>query len=176
MTNDDHPKLKQGTRRERQAERQSRLAEGTNQGLHVAEDIVYALTALILVSGALIILGVVVYHFARDASKGVEKAIEATLDSLLIVFILVELLAAVRTAISHHELVAEPFLLVGILAAIKEMVVVATFRIDRQKPTDTALKIGVLGAVIIALALATYILRRREREPEEDGDTTSEES
>ena len=151
----------------RRAARQGRIAAGTTQGLHIAEDIIYALTALLLAGGALIVLTVAVYHFATDISKGVEKAIEVTLNSLLIVFILVELLAAVRQAIDEHKLVAEPFLLVGILAAIKEMVVVSTFRIENQKTSDTVLKIGVLAAIVIGLAVATLILRRRVREPEE---------
>ncbi len=153
--------------RERRAERQGHIAAGTTQGLHIAEDLIYAFTALLLAGGALVTLGVAVYHFATDVSKGVEKAIEATVNSLLIVFILVELLAAVRQAIDEHKLVAEPFLLVGILAAIKEMVVVSTFRIDAEKTSDTVLKIGVLAAIVIALAVATLIMRRREREPEE---------
>ena len=89
------------------------------------------------------------------------------MDSMLIVFILVELLSATRTAIDKHFLVAEPFLLVGILAAIKEIVVLATFRIKSEKASDLAIKIGVLGAVVIAMAVATWILRRREREPKE---------
>ena len=112
-----------------------------------------------------------VYRLATETSDGVTHAIEDALDSLLIVFILVELLSAVRSAIDEHFLVAEPFLLVGILASIKEMVVVATFRLDEGKPADTMLKIGVLGAVVIALAVATLILRRREREPKETGDS-----
>jgi uncharacterized membrane protein (DUF373 family) len=158
---------KRAAERERTAERQGHIAAGTTQGLHIAEDMIYALTALLLAGGALIILGVAVYHFATDVSKGVEKAIEATLNSLLIVFILVELLAAVRQAIDEHKLVAEPFLLVGILAAIKEMVVVSTFRIESQKTSDAVLKIGILAAVVIGLAIATLVLRRKTREPEE---------
>ncbi len=153
--------------RERRAERQGHIAAATTQGLHIAEDIIYALTALLLTGGALVVLAVAVYHFATDASKGVERSIEAALNSLLIVFILVELLAAVRQAIDEHKLVAEPFLLVGILAAIKEVVVVSTFRIKADDVSDTVLKIGVLGAIVIALAVATLIMRRREREPEE---------
>jgi LPXTG-motif cell wall-anchored protein len=101
---------------------------------------------------------------------GVKKAIEATLDSLLIVFILVELLSAVRSAIADHELVAEPFLLVGILAAIKELVVLTTFRLEQQKTSDTGIKIGALAGVVIVLAFATFVLRRRQREPKESGD------
>ncbi|HEX2272675.1 MAG TPA: phosphate-starvation-inducible PsiE family protein [Acidimicrobiales bacterium] len=154
--------------RERTAARQGHIAAGTTQGLHIAEDLIYALTALLLAGGSLIVLAVAVYHFATDVSKGVEDAIEATLNSLLIVFILVELLAAVRQAIDEHQLVAEPFLLVGILAAIKEMVVVSTFRIESQKTSDAVLKIGVLAAVVIGLAIAILVLRRKMREPSEE--------
>ena len=75
-----------------------------------------------------------------------------------------------RSAIREHVLVAEPFLLVGILAAIKEMVVLATFHLDRQRPTDAALRMAVLTAAVIGLAVATLVLRRREREPPETGD------
>jgi uncharacterized membrane protein (DUF373 family) len=155
---------------QRGAEQEDAVARLTALGLHITEDIIYALTALVLVAGAFLVLGKAVFQLATESHEGVAKAIEDTLDSLLIVFILVELLSAVRTAIDKHELVAEPFLLVGILAAIKETVVLATFRIETAKPTETALKIGVLGAVVVALALATLVLRRREREPEESGD------
>lgn len=152
---------------ERTARKQSRIAGVTDQSLHVVEDVVYALTAIFLVCGAFIVLGVSAYHFVMDVSKNVKDSIEAALEWLLIVFILVELLSAVRSAIKEHELVAEPFLLVGILAAIKEMVVVATFRIETQKTSDAVLKIGVLGAVVVALCLASFVLRRSQREPEE---------
>ena len=156
------------------AHQENIISRGTTRGLHIAEDIVYALTAFILVTGSLIVLAYTVYKFSVDVNDGVKKAIETALSSLLIVFILVELLSAVREAIAEHTLVAEPFLLVGILAAIKEMVVVATFRIETQKPSDTALKIGLLAGVVVALAVATFILRRREREPEERGDADAD--
>ena len=153
------------------AEQQDAIARVTSAALHIVEDVIYALTALILVAGAVIVLGDAVYRLASESPDGVTKAIEHALNALLIVFILVELLSAVRAAIDEHFLVAEPFLLVGILASIKEMVVLATFRLDEGKASDTVLKIGVLGAVVIALAAATLVLRRREREPKESGDS-----
>jgi uncharacterized membrane protein (DUF373 family) len=157
---------------ERSAEREDTIARVSAVVLHIAEDIIYVLTAIVLVGGAFLILGHAIFELVSKVEDGLTKAIEATMDSLLIVFILVELLSAVRSAIDEHFLVAEPFLLVGILAAIKEMVVLATFRIDESKPADVALKIGVLGAIVVALAVATLILRRREREPKESGDST----
>lgn len=158
------------------AEHEDAVARLSSTGLHIVEDLIYLLTALLLVAGAVIVLGQAVYRLAAETPDDVTDAIEHTLNSLLIVFILVELLSAVRTAIDEHFLVAEPFLLVGILAAIKEIVVLATFKINEGKPSDIALKIGVLGAIVIVLAFATYILRRREREPKETGDSPSAES
>jgi uncharacterized membrane protein (DUF373 family) len=161
---------------EKEAEQEDAIARVTATGLHIVEDLIYVFTALLLVAGAVVVLVQAGYRLAIETPEGVTHALEDTLDSLLIVFILVELLSAVRTAIDEHFLVAEPFLLVGILASIKEIVVLATFRIDEGKPSDIALKIGVLGGIVVALGVATYILRRREREPEEVGDSPSDQS
>jgi uncharacterized membrane protein (DUF373 family) len=158
-------------RQEKGERKENAISRLTALGLHMTEDVIYALTALVLVGGAFIVLGAAVYDLGSQLPEGVTKAIEKTLNSLLIVFILVELLSAVRSAIDEHTLVAEPFLLVGILASIKETVVLATFKIDEAKAGETALKIGVLGGVVVALAVATLVLRRREREPKESGDT-----
>jgi uncharacterized membrane protein (DUF373 family) len=155
---------------ERGDEKQDAVAHLTTTTLHMVENVIYVLTALLLVAGAVVVLGQAVYRLATDSPHGITHAMESCLNSLLIVFILVELLSAVRAAIDEHLLVAEPFLLVGILASIKEMVVLATFRLDEGKVGDAVLKIGVLGAIVIALAVATLILRRREREPKEAGD------
>ncbi len=143
------------------------FSQATNRGMRVAEDIIYALTALILVGGALAILLDAAYSFATEASENLRKAIESTLDALLIVFILVELLGAVRETLSERRLVAEPFLLVGIIAAIKEIVVVASFSGKKDDIEGAMLEMGVLGGVIIGLSFATWLLRRKEREPDE---------
>ncbi|MGI9022184.1 MAG: phosphate-starvation-inducible PsiE family protein [Acidimicrobiales bacterium] len=156
------------SREERAADRQNVIAALTTRGLHIAEDAIYAVTACLLVTGAVVVLVQAIYRFSTEVSDGVIPAVEGTLNSLLIVFILVELLSAVRSAIAQHELVAEPFLLVGMLAVIKEVVVEATFSLKEQEATDIALKLGVLGGVVLAFAVATLLMRRREREPEED--------
>jgi uncharacterized membrane protein (DUF373 family) len=104
--------------------------------------VIYALTGLLLVGGALVVVVHAVFKFATSASEGVTAAVEASVSSLLIVFILVELLSAVRTVITERRLVAEPFLVVGILAAIKEMVSLSTFRIHDQKVADAMVTVG----------------------------------
>ncbi|MFP5377250.1 MAG: phosphate-starvation-inducible PsiE family protein [Acidimicrobiia bacterium] len=142
----------------------SRIAD---EGLRLAEDVVYGLVALTLFASALVVLGDTVWGLVTEVGDGVTDAMKSTLDSLLIVFILVELLSAVRTTLIERRLVAEPFLLVGIIASIKEVVVVAAFAQEGRDVGESMMEVGVLGAVVVGLALATFVLRRKEREPEE---------
>lgn len=138
-----------------------------NTFLHASEDVLYGLIAILLVIGAVVVLihaGVTLY---TDALHEPSHAIEGTLDSLLIVFILVELLSAVRETVRQRQLVAEPFLLVGIIASIKEIVVTGAFAEEHTNVQESMLTVGVLGAVVVGLSLAAFVLRRKEREPQE---------
>ena len=82
-----------------------------------------------------------------------------------------ELLFAVRTTIVKRELVAEPFLLVGIIASIKEIVVLSVKAAEKvgkgEAFSDSVREIGILGALILVLGVTAYLLRRKEREPDE---------
>lgn len=143
------------------------LTRVTNQGLRYAEDLLYALVAVTLIGCAFAVLVSTVHKLFTKGGEGIVPAMESTLDSLLIVFILVELLSAVRSTLTERKLVAEPFLLVGIIATIKEIVVVSAFAEESRDVEKSMLEVGVLGAVLVGLALSTFVLRRKEREPEE---------
>jgi uncharacterized membrane protein (DUF373 family) len=94
----------------------------------------------------------------------------SVLDTLLLVFVLVELLSAVRVTLTERQLLAEPFLLVGVIATIKEIVVTSTEAKDTAGTRafdDLAIEIGVLSGLLLVLAVALFLLRRKEREPEE---------
>ena len=98
---------------------------------------------------------------------GTNPVVEA-LDTLLLLFILVELLSAVRITIAKRNLVAEPFLLVGIIASIKEIIVIAgTKENNGDAFTESMVEIGVLGGLALVLALAAFLLRLKESHPEE---------
>ena len=90
---------------------------------------------------------------------------------MLLVFIFVELLFAVRTTVAKRQLVAEPFLLVGIIASIKEIVVLSVKAAEDigtgDKFRDQLWEIGVLGVVVLLLGVTAWLLRLKEREPEE---------
>ena len=88
--------------------------------LEGAEDVIYlGIAALLLVSSGvlLVVAGDQLLDIFDDF--GPTASVEL-LSTLLLVFVFVELLGAVRVTLRERKLIAEPFLLVGIIASIKE--------------------------------------------------------
>ncbi len=144
-----------------------------NRVLQVAENIIYCLVSLVLFGAALVLLGQGGYDLVTSADDGVAAAILDVLDTLLLVFILIELLSATRETMNQRAIVAEPFLLVGIIASIKEVVVLGIgakedLGKDKEKFESAMLGIGTISFLLLVLSIAILLNRRREREPEED--------
>ena len=134
------------------------------------ENVVYLAVAVILFVVAAVVIGKTVLTLGDLGGSSVIEVAADILDLLLLVFIVVELLFAVRTTLSRRELIAEPFLLVGIIASIKEIVVLSVKAPDllgKPEFADTLRLMALLSGTIILLALASFLLRRKEREPSE---------
>jgi uncharacterized membrane protein (DUF373 family) len=143
------------------------------------EDAVYWAISVVLVvgSGALLVAQFNTMLRLRDAPA--KTVMLEVLDGLLLIFIFVELLYAVRSCLRSHEIVAEPFLIVGILAGIKEIVVLsveAATLLDKGPAFARAVvEIGVLGGVVLVLALAAFVLRERRRDTHDAGESSAQE-
>ena len=146
-----------------------RIAVASDRAMHVAESGLYAVVGLVLVVAAFLALGAVAYELITHLEDGTLDAVTVALDGLLLVFILVELLGAVRATVTERKLVAEPFLMVGIIASIKEIVVSSLGVGDLHGDAfdDAMIEIGVLGVVVLLLGITSLLVRRKEREPEE---------
>lgn len=140
-----------------------------DRGMVVAERAVYGAIALLLLAGALIALGAIAWELATNLDDGALKQVEAALSGLLLVFILIELLGAVRATIIEQKLVAEPFLVVGIIAAIKGILVGSLEAGTKSGDAleEAMVEVVGLGLVVLFLALAAFLVRRKEREPTE---------
>lgn len=144
--------------------------------LSVAEDAVYWAIAVILVAGAVALLVAQVKTMFSLLDTPTSNVMLELLDGVLLIFIFVELLYAVRTSLRSHEIAVEPFLIVGILACIKEIVVqsVEAAKLVGQGPefARTIVQTGVLGALVLVLAVSAWVLRQRSltAPPEDEGD------
>jgi phosphate starvation-inducible membrane PsiE len=135
--------------------------------LRIAEDAIYWSIAILLFAGSVVLIAAQVNLMLQLRSAPAAQIMLELLDGLLLVFIFVELLYAVRTSLRSRELVAEPFLIVGILACIKEIVVVS---VDAAKLLDKGpefaraiVQVGVLGGLVLVLAIAIFVLRLQRR-------------
>jgi hypothetical protein len=137
-----------------------------------AEVVIYAILALLLFVTALATIA--------DAGKmlweGIGRWAIATetllvLDQLLIVLMLVEILHTVRISIHSHILVTEPFLVVGLIASIRRILVItleaATLTKGGTWTPEVAsifrasmVELGLLGILILILVFSITLLRR----------------
>ncbi|HYO60988.1 MAG TPA: phosphate-starvation-inducible PsiE family protein, partial [Actinomycetota bacterium] len=126
----------------------------------------------VVIAAALALVGVglfgyVVYDFVTKMGNGdVTARILSLLDGLLLVFIITELIHTVRAVIDERVLVAEPFLIVGIVAAIRRLVVVSAEAKDllgKPEFSDAMTEVAILTGTVVLLSLAIFLLRNTHR-------------
>ncbi|HXO62244.1 MAG TPA: phosphate-starvation-inducible PsiE family protein [Candidatus Acidoferrales bacterium] len=110
------------------------------------------------------------------------------LDQLLVVLMLVEILHTVRISIRSHTLVTEPFLVVGLIASIRRILVItleaAALTKEGKWTTPqgatifhaSMIELGLLGVLVFILVYCITLLRRSPEKSEEVfGDPDAEE-
>lgn len=99
------------------------------------------------------------------------------LDELLIVLMLVEILHTVRISIRSHVLVTEPFLVVGLIASIRRILVITLEASTLTKggvwsPDSTSIfrasmiELSLLGILVLILVYSITLLRRSPQGPD----------
>jgi phosphate-starvation-inducible protein E len=131
------------------------------------EDVVYVGLGILLAIGALLLLGSGAIDFARSVGDGhFAVAVISLLDRLLLTLMLVELLYTVQVSFREHTLVPEPFLLVGLVAATRRILVLTAELGDvKDRPVDafraSMTELGVLTIMIVAFVACLLMLRNR---------------
>jgi len=136
------------------------------KSLHLerAEHLIYLATAVILVLAA---AGLLVLTLVEVAIKVVDVefigAMLMLLDRALLVLMLAEIIYTVRRVSQRKRLEARPFFIVGIIAAIRRILVItaeSASHVDIQDPLFQAamVELGLLALIIVALAGAMRII------------------
>ncbi len=142
-----------------------RLRHGVALAFSRFEDLVYVGLGLLLAYSAAALLVSATVALVRSATLGTPvRAIIDLLDRGLLVLMIVELLYTVKVSLREHSLVPEPFLVVGLIAATRRILVVtAEFAhlVDQPDPAfrKAMIEAGVLTVMVLVLVASLRMLR-----------------
>src|SRR5882757_2483135 len=133
----------------------------------LVEDVVYVGMGILLAYSAcaLLVIGAMDLWRASFAGQPLQGVI-GLLDRTLLVLMLVELLYTVQVSFREHALLPEPFLIVGLIAATRRILVVtAEFSVTGKNGSperfrDGMLEIALLTLMTVALVASLLMLRR----------------
>lgn len=141
-------------------------------GFGYVEHIVYIALGVLLSAAIILALGEVTLQLFRNFSDVTgSDLILPIIDRLLFVLLLVEVLHTVRASIRTGGLTPEPFLIVGLIASIRRVLVITLQTSEATKagswsPENDAiiraamLELAVIGGLILILVVSLYLLGR----------------
>jgi uncharacterized membrane protein (DUF373 family) len=139
------------------------------RGYTIVEDVVYIGLGLLLAGTlmALLVRSFISFVTSTWSWTGTTSAIDL-LDQVLLILLIVELLYTVQVSFRSHAVAAEPFLLVGLISAIRR-VLVLTAEMGQHKasvPPLYVVELAVLAVMVVAMAISFMLLRRKAVTPD----------
>ncbi len=141
-------------------------------GLRRLEYTSYLLLGLMLATAAaMALINAAASLYQALGSFRTGSAVVDTVDKLLFVFMLIEILHTVRASLSQGGLSAEPFLVVGLIASIRRVLVIT---MQTSQETKTAgwtpqtqamvhasmVELGMMAVLILVMVISIYLLHR----------------
>ena len=129
--------------------------------LEHAQDFVSLLVGVVLVLLAVTILAAGVVDFFRQVShQSVAISGENLLDRVLLVLILTEIVHTVVLSLRAHSLVAQPFIVVGLVAVIRRILFILSNAI-----TVSTAQFALLLAMVVVFMAGLFVVHRIEPRP-----------
>lgn len=138
------------------------MKEKIIHSLSFVEDVIYVIVALLLTASAILLIYNEFISFPEffKAENQVQTIIEIISKTLLLVMVL-EILYTVRITIKEHVLCSEPFLIVGLIAAIRRILIISVETAYFQEKINMyMLEIGVLSGMILVFVVSIVLLKK----------------
>jgi uncharacterized membrane protein (DUF373 family) len=154
-----------------------RLATLADRSFHQAEIVAYILLGLLLAVAAVIGMSGTAVMLVHSLQSGADTdSLVVAIDRLLFVLMVIEILHTVRVSFRSGTLVAEPFLVVGLIASIRRVLIITLESSQANQYgkwtseaqallRSTMLELVVLGGLILVMVISIYLLRRSKHRP-----------
>ena len=133
----------------------------------LVEDIVYLGLGLLLAGSSIVLLVGGLITFVQHLIGGsLASNIVPLLDRILLILLVVELLYTVQVSFREHTVVPQPFILVGLIAAIRRVLVLTAELAQVHEQSDVVfqrfvIELVVLTVLIVALVISLMLLTKR---------------
>lgn len=151
-----------------------RLRRTVLQGLILVEDLVYAGLGILLAIAALTLLAVAVKSLASALlTRALPGQVVGFLDQILLILLIVELLYTVQVSFREHGLLAEPFLVVALIAVIRRILVL-TAELPKLPEaggvvfSHALLELALLTVMIFVLVASFIMLQKQTKQKPHD--------
>ncbi len=139
-----------------------------DQAWKLAENLIYIAAGILLAATAIAVLFTAFRNFFLALTEGTLAAeVLHILDSLLVVLMLAEIIHTVGISVRQHELTCEPFLIIGLIAAVRRILIITAEQSrlilegNMEMFRAILLELGVLSFMVFIIVLSLYLLRRR---------------
>jgi len=133
--------------------------------LQWSERLVFFVTGVLLFLAAVALLkqsAIVLWSMFAGGSAALEFGGEF-LEAILLVLMIVELAYTVLLSLRGSVLLAEPFLIVGLIAVIRRILVITVGEVGPRGTSvlANATELGILTGIVLAFVVAIFLLRNR---------------
>jgi uncharacterized membrane protein (DUF373 family) len=154
----------------------SRLGAAAGGVFLTVEVLAYVVLGIMLAVAVLVgVVGAAISLWGAIEARGDVQPLVVAIDRLLFVLMVVEIMHTVRASFRSGKLVCEPFLIVGLIASIRRVLVITLESSQAHPPgkwnpeaeallNSTMLELTVLGGLILVMVISIYILRRSDRQ------------
>jgi len=131
------------------------------------EKAIYILAGGLLVVAAFAMLGKAVVSLWSSVSHSTTREMALILlDDLLLVLMLVEILHTILVSLKTHVIKTEPFLAVGLIAAVRRILIITVEASHIAELSDvvfqrTMVEISILSVLILILVTSIYLVRKK---------------
>jgi len=157
------------------AEKPSRLRLLIAKVFTHVEDALYLGLGFLLACSAIALLVTGAVSLWQTVAAGVPAdRIVNVLDRILLILLVVELLYTVKVSFREHALVPEPFLIVGLIAATRRILIVtaeaatALEKGAQEAFRNAMIELGVMTLMVLALVGSLLMLGKRSATPVPD--------
>jgi uncharacterized membrane protein (DUF373 family) len=132
------------------------------QTLEHAQDVVTIVVGIVLIVLAAVLLVSGIVDFLDGSSRSISLAAPLLVDRVLLVLILVEIVHTVVLSLRSHRLVAQPFIVVGLVAVIRRILFVLTPGNYKVNTSELALLIAMVAVFVAGLIAVSRFEKRDE--------------